>query len=59
MIEAELDKGRGPVATLIVQTGTLRVGDIVVVGNTFGKIKALETAAGKRVTKAGPVDRRS
>ena len=42
MIEAQLDKGRGPVATLIVQTGTLRVGDIVVVGNTFGKIKALE-----------------
>ncbi len=54
VIEAQLDKGRGPVATLIVQTGTLRVGDIVVVGNTFGKIRALETAAGKRVSKAGP-----
>ena len=54
MIEAQLDKGRGPVATLIVQTGTLRLGDIVVVGNTFGKIRALETAAGKRVSKAGP-----
>ena len=45
---------RRPVATLIVQTGTLRVGDIVVVGNTFGKVRALETAAGKRVSKAGP-----
>jgi translation initiation factor IF-2 len=54
VIEAQLDKGRGPVATLIVQTGTLRVGDVVVVGNTFGKVRALETAAGKRVSKAGP-----
>ncbi len=54
VIEAQLDKGRGPVATLVVQTGTLRVGDIVVVGSTFGKIRALETAAGKRVSKAGP-----
>ena len=54
IIEARLDKGRGPVATLIVQTGTLRVGDIVVAGNTFGKVKALENAAGKRVTKAVP-----
>ncbi len=54
VIEAQLDRGRGPVATLVVQTGTLRVGDVVVVGNTFGKIRALETAAGKRLTKAGP-----
>ena len=54
VIEAQLDKGRGPVATLIVQTGTLRVGDAVVVGNTFGKIRALENASGKRVSKAGP-----
>ena len=54
VIEARLDKGRGPVATLIVQTGTLRVGDVVVAGNTFGKIKALEAAGGKRVAKAGP-----
>jgi translation initiation factor IF-2 len=54
IIEARLDKGRGPVATLIVQTGTLRVGDVVVAGNTFGKIKALENAAGKRISKAGP-----
>ncbi len=54
VIEARLDKGRGPVATLIVQTGTLRVGDVVVAGNTFGKIKALETGGGKRVSKVGP-----
>jgi translation initiation factor IF-2 len=54
IIEAQLDKGRGPVATIIVQTGTLKVGQVVVAGNTFGKIKALESATGKRVTKAGP-----
>jgi translation initiation factor IF-2 len=54
IIEARLDKGRGPVATLIVQTGTLRVGDVVVAGNTFGKIKALENSQGKRIPKAGP-----
>ena len=54
IIEAELDKGRGPVATALVQTGTLRVGDAVVVGHTHGKIRALEDARGKRVTKAGP-----
>jgi translation initiation factor IF-2 len=54
VIEARLDKGRGPVATIIVQTGTLRVGDSVVAGNTFGKIKALENSAGKRIPKAGP-----
>ncbi len=54
VIEARLDKGRGPVATLLVQTGTLHVGDVVVAGHTFGKIKALETAAGKRVSRVGP-----
>jgi translation initiation factor IF-2 len=54
VIEARLDKGRGPVATVIVQTGTLRVGDVVVAGNTFGKVKALESAGGKRTPKAGP-----
>ena len=54
IIEAQLDKGRGPVATVIVQTGTLRVGDIVVAGNTYGKVKALESSTGKRITKAGP-----
>ena len=54
VIEARLDKGKGSVATLIVQTGTLRVGDVVVAGTSSGKIKALENAAGKRVPKAGP-----
>ena len=54
IIEARLDKGRGPVATLIVQTGTLHVGDVVVAGTSFGKIKALETSAGKRISKTGP-----
>jgi translation initiation factor IF-2 len=54
IIEAQLDKGRGAVATAIVQTGTLRVGDVIVVGETFGRVRALENALGKRVTKAGP-----
>ncbi len=54
IVEAELDKGRGPVATAIVQTGTLRVGDVIVVGETFGKVRALENSLGKRVTRAGP-----
>jgi translation initiation factor IF-2 len=54
IVEAQLDKGRGPVATAIVQTGTLRVGDVIVVGETYGKVRALEDEAGKRITKAGP-----
>jgi len=45
IVEAELDKGRGPVATALVQTGTLRVGDVIVVGETYGKVRALETAS--------------
>jgi translation initiation factor IF-2 len=54
IVEAELDKGRGPVATALVQTGTLRVGDVIVVGETYGKVRALENELGKRITKAGP-----
>jgi translation initiation factor IF-2 len=54
IVEAELDKNRGAVATAIVQTGTLRVGDVIVVGETFGKVRALENDQGKRITKAGP-----
>jgi translation initiation factor IF-2 len=54
IVEAQLDKGRGPVATVLVQTGTLKVGDIIVVGETFGKVRALESDKGKRITKAGP-----
>jgi translation initiation factor IF-2 len=54
IVEAELDKGRGPVATALVQTGTLRVGDVIVVGETYGKVRALENELGRRITKAGP-----
>jgi translation initiation factor IF-2 len=54
IVEAQLDKNRGAVATAIVQTGTLRVGDVIVVGETFGKVRALENDEGKRVTSAGP-----
>ncbi|RKQ37522.1 translation initiation factor IF-2 [Oceanobacillus halophilus] len=54
VIEAELDKGRGSVATLLVQNGTLRVGDSIVVGNTFGRVRAMINDTGARVTEAGP-----
>src|SRR3954470_21845747 len=54
IVEAQLDKNRGAIATAIVQTGTLRVGDVIVVGETFGKVRALENEHGKRLTKAGP-----
>jgi translation initiation factor IF-2 len=54
VIESALDKGRGAVATVLVQNGTLRVGDVVVVGGAFGKIRALVDDKGKQVKKAGP-----
>lgn len=54
VIEANLDKGKGPVATLLVQNGTLRVGNCVVVGNVGGRVRALLTDAGERVQKAEP-----
>ncbi len=54
VIEAELDKGRGSVATLLVQNGTLRVGDPLVIGNTYGKVRAMADDLGKRVETAGP-----
>ena len=54
VIESSLDRGRGAVATVLVQTGTLRVGDIVVVGGTFGKVRALIDDKGRQVKKAGP-----
>ncbi len=54
VIEAELDPNRGPVATVLVQAGTLRQGDAVVVGETSGKIKAMFDDQGKRVRSAGP-----
>lgn len=54
VIESALDRGRGAVATVLVQNGTLRVGDIVVVGGAYGKIRALVDDKGKQVKKAGP-----
>ncbi|EAC6204435.1 translation initiation factor IF-2 [Listeria monocytogenes] len=54
VIEAELDKGRGPVATLLVQDGTLNIGDPIVVGNTFGRVRAMVNDLGRRVKKVGP-----
>ncbi|MGB0174843.1 MAG: translation initiation factor IF-2 [Acholeplasmataceae bacterium] len=54
VIEARLDKGRGPVATLIVESGTLRNGDFVAVGNTYGKIRTMEDDLGKRFKSAPP-----
>jgi translation initiation factor IF-2 len=54
IVESKVDKGRGNVATVLVQTGTLKVGDIVTVGRTSGRVRALNTAAGKRVKTAEP-----
>ncbi|MCH1623742.1 translation initiation factor IF-2 [Fredinandcohnia quinoae] len=54
VIEAQLDKGRGSVATLLVQNGTLRVGDPIVVGSTFGRVRAMVNDLGRRVKEAGP-----
>ena len=54
VIESALSRGRGAVATVLVQNGTLRSGDIVVVGGTFGKVRALIDDKGKQVKKAGP-----
>ncbi|MBV8355982.1 MAG: translation initiation factor IF-2, partial [Candidatus Eremiobacteraeota bacterium] len=54
VIESALHRGRGAVATVLVQNGTLRVGDIVVAGGTFGKVRALIDDNGKQVKKAGP-----
>ena len=54
VIEAELDKSRGPAASLLVQHGTLKVGDSVVVGNTYGKVRAMTSDTGARINNAGP-----
>ncbi|HHW67399.1 MAG TPA: translation initiation factor IF-2 [Epulopiscium sp.] len=54
IIEAQLDKGRGPVATVLVQSGTLKVGDPIVAGSTHGRIRAMMDDKGRRVKKAGP-----
>ncbi|MEQ9300297.1 MAG: translation initiation factor IF-2 [Cyclobacteriaceae bacterium] len=54
VIEAELDKGRGYVTTIMVQTGTLRIGDVLLAGSHFGKVKALFDHRGRRMQEAGP-----
>lgn len=54
VIEAKLDKGRGPVATVLVESGTLNVGDTVLIGRIYGKIKAMTDHTGERLKEAGP-----
>jgi translation initiation factor IF-2 len=54
VIEARLDKGRGPIATVLVQNGTLRVGDIIIAGSTVGRIRAMNDHRGRKATEAGP-----
>ncbi len=54
VIEAKLDKGRGPVASLLVQNGTLRTGDSIIVGTTYGRIRAMLDDKGKKIKEAGP-----
>ncbi|MBO2674179.1 translation initiation factor IF-2 [Shewanella algae] len=54
VVESQLDKGRGPVATVLVQEGTLRQGDIVLCGLEYGKIRAMKDENGKNITEAGP-----
>ena len=54
VIEAKLDKGRGPVATLLVKNGTIKIGDPIVVGNTYGKIRAMQDETKASIKSAGP-----
>ena len=54
IVEAELDKGRGPVATVLVQRGTLHIGDTIIAGMTYGKVRAMINDRGEKVKKAGP-----
>ena len=54
VVEARLDKGRGPIATMLVQNGTLRVGDILVAGTTVGRVRAMTDDKGRKVKEAGP-----
>ena len=54
VIEARLDKGRGPIATVLVQNGTLRIGDIIVAGTTVGRVRAMTNDLGEKVEAAGP-----
>ncbi len=54
VIEAQLDKGRGPVATVLIQSGTLKTGDVVLAGSTFGRVRAMLDEDGKAIKSAGP-----
>jgi translation initiation factor IF-2 len=54
VVEAKLDKGRGPVATVLVQTGTLKVGDAVLLGATYGRVRAMLDENGRNIKEAGP-----
>ncbi|MBA2960838.1 MULTISPECIES: translation initiation factor IF-2 [Ramlibacter] len=54
VIEAQLDKGRGPVATILVQSGTLKVGDVVLAGQTYGRVRAMLDENGKAIKSGGP-----
>ena len=54
VIEAELDKGKGPIATVLVQNGSLNIGDSFIIGTTYGKVRAMVDDKGKRLKKAGP-----
>lgn len=54
VIEAKLDKGRGSVATVLVQNGTLKIGDVVVAGTTYGRVRAMMNDTGRRIKQAGP-----
>jgi len=54
VIEARLDKGRGPVATLLIQNGTLKQGDVIIAGTAVGRVRAMTNARGEKLTEAGP-----
>jgi len=54
VIEAQLDKGRGPVATVLIQSGTLKAGDVVLAGQTFGRVRAMLDENGRKIESAGP-----
>lgn len=54
IIEAKLDKGRGPVATILIQSGTLRRGDVLLAGSTYGRVRAMLDQTGKNINEAGP-----
>ena len=54
VIEARLDKGRGPVATLLVQNGTLKQGDVIIAGTAVGRVRAMTDARGQKLAEAGP-----